>query len=450
MNPIVPRSLVAAILLSSLVAACAAAGYSETSAGVPTAAAIALPVPTPSSADSSGNYTKIEIVPSYVNFMLKPGAGDEQVISVRNRDDHTITVAPVVRQNPYNGPYQLETSWITVSPSQADIPAGESAKFTVRAAVPNDTLRGSYNTQLAFTDEQYPSPYPPSYPNYVHTASLSVVVASGPVIQIDPTYIGDQLEAGNVYRYSVNITNSGSSPVSLSPKVSDNGYWVYSSSGPAEPVLNASSFTLDAPSAIPPGNTATMTVTVHAPPEKSGSYNGYIDLGIDDPSLQEGEGRVSLSFTVWQQPEGAFTRQFSMNSADTITVKLTATPQSYPSPYTGQGSLMREPSFAVSLTGPSGNVAVQQTNREIHGTVSVGTDSGMYGSGKAGEYQQLSTQYIYTFTAQGRPGTWTLSVTPKNTQTFDYAISLGSDQGQSLFSFFQPSGFSGAQGTNLK
>lgn len=450
MNPSLSKCMVAALMLSSLVAVCAAVEYSGTSAGVSTAVAIALPEPTPSG-NSAGNYTKIEIVPSYVHFMLKPGANDEQVITVRNRDDHTITVTPVVRQNPYNGPYQLDNSWVSVSPSQAAIPAGQSAKFTVRTAIPKDTLRGSYTTQLVFTDEQYPSPYPSSYPNYVHSVSLSIDVAATPVIRIDPTYISDQLEAGNVYRYTINLTNAGSSPVALSPKVTDNSYWVYSSSGPTEPVLNASSFTIDAPSAVPPNGNATMTVTVQAPPGKSGSYNGYIDLGIDDPALREGEGRVSLSLTVWQQPAGTFTRQFSLSSADTITVKLTATPQSYPyPPGVVRSSPVSEPSFDITLTGPSGNAAVQQTTKEIRGTVSVGADSTIYGSGKAGEYQQVSTQYIYTFTAQGRPGAWTLAVTPKNTQTFDYAISFGNDQGGSPLSFLQPSYFSGARGTNLE
>ena len=157
MNPSISKCMATALMLCSLVAACAAVEYSGTSMEVQTAVgvaqggpvAIALPAPTPSG-DFAGNYTKIEIVPSYVHFMLKPGASDEQVITVRNRDDHSITVSPVVLQNPYNGLYQLENSWVTISPSQSDIPAGQSAKFTVRATIPNDTLRGSYSTQLCF------------------------------------------------------------------------------------------------------------------------------------------------------------------------------------------------------------------------------------------------------------------------------------------------------------
>ena len=52
---------------------------------------------------------------------------------------------------------------------------------------------------------------------------------SGPVNPDDPTYISDQPEAGNVYRYPITLTISGSSPIALSPKVSNDGYWVYSS-----------------------------------------------------------------------------------------------------------------------------------------------------------------------------------------------------------------------------
>ena len=440
-----------------LIAACAAIEYSGTSTGVQTAVAVAvggpiaipLPEPTPAG-DLTGNYTKLEIMPSYMHFLLKPGAGDEQVVTVRNRDDKTITVSPFIQQNPYNGLYQVEKSWVSITPARVDIQAGQSAKFKILATLPQDTPRGSYNTQIVFTDEQYPTPYPTSYPNYIHAMSLSIDAATTPVIRIDPTYISDQLEAGKEYRYTVNITNTGLAPIPLSPRVGSDNYLVYSSSGPQEPVLTDKAITIDVPSSVPPGGNATMTVTVQVPPGKSGSYNGYIDLGIDDPAVREGEGRVSLGFQVWQQPPGAFTRQFSMSSSDTITVRLTATPQGYPSPGTVRDYPVREPAFDVTLAGPYGNVAVQQVKKEISGTVSVGADPLIYGMGNTGEYQQVSTQYAYTYTTQGRAGAWTLAVTPENTQTFSYTISFGNDQGGSPLSFLQQPYFSGAGGTNLE
>jgi hypothetical protein len=456
MNPSLSKYMVAALMLCSLVAACAAVEYSGTSAGVQTAVAVAqggsvaipLPEPTPAG-DLTGNYTKLEIMPSYIHFLLKPGAGDEQVVTVRNRDDKTITVSPFIQQNPFNGLYQVEKSWVSITPAQADIPTGQSTKFTIRATLPQDTPRGSYNTQIAFTDEQYPSPYPQTYLNYVHTLSLSIDAAITPVIRIDPMYISDQLEAGKEYRYTVNITNTGLIPIPLSPRVGSDNYLVYSSSGPQEPVLTDKTITIDAPSSVPPRGNVTMTVTVQVPPGKSGSYNGYIDLGIDDPAVREGEGRVSLGFQVWQQPSGAFTRQFSMSSPDTITVRLTATPQGYPSPGTVRNYPVREPAFDVTLAGPYGNVAVQQVKKEITGTVSVGADPLIYGIGNAGEYQQVSTQYVYTYTAQGRAGAWTLAVTPKNTQTFGYTISFGSAQDESPLLVPQPTLVWGLRGTNL-
>jgi hypothetical protein len=447
----------AALILCAFVAACAAVEYSGTSAEVQTsvavaqAGAIAIPLPAPTLApDVTGTSTKLEIMPSYIHFLLKPGAGDEQIVTVRNRDNRTIEVSPFIQQNPYNGLYQVENSWVSITPSQADIPAGQSAKFTIRVTLPQDTPRGSYNTQLVFTDEQYPSPYPQTYPNYIHTVSLSIDAATTPVIRIDPTYISDQLEAGQVYRYTINITNAGQAPITLSPRVGSDNYLMYSSSGPMEPVLTNKAITVDAPASVPAKGNVTMTVTVQVPPQKSGSYNGYIDLGIDDPAVREGEGRVSLNFMVWQQPPGAFTRQFSMTTSGTVTVTLTATPQSYPSPGTMRGISAREPAFDVSLTGPYGNTAVQQIKKEIRGTVSVGADPLIYGTGNTGEYQQVSTQYVYTYTAQGGPGAWTLSVTPENTQTFDYTISFGSAQENSLLQFLQPASYSGVSGTNTE
>lgn len=411
---------------------------------------IAIPLPEPTPADNpAGNYTKLEILPTYLHFQLTPGAGDERTVTVRNRDTTTITVSPAVRQNIYSGPYLLETSWISITPATADIPAGQSAKFTIHAALPQDVPRGSYTTQIAFTDEEYPAPYPQASPSYVHAMTLSVDAAALPVIRINPSYISDQLEAGNVYRYAVNLTNNGATPLALSPKIESDNYLRYWSSDPGNPGLNTSAFSIDAPSSIPPHGNATMTVTVRVPPAMSDSYNGYIDLGIDDPGLREGEGRISMNFMIWQQPPGDFTRQFSMRSPDTITLVLTATPQYSPSPEVVQLNPVREPSFDVSLTGPSGSVAVQQVKKEIHGTVSVGMDPRIYGTGTGGMYQTAGTQYAYTYTAPGRPGTWTLAVTPRNTQNFEYTISFGDVRESSPF-FLQPLYNTGSQGTNLK
>ncbi|MFA5332247.1 MAG: hypothetical protein WC342_07700 [Methanoregula sp.] len=446
-----------AFFLCFLVSASTAAVYPGTSTETTSSVAVAYgdPIFIPSSqqdpaGDPAGNYTKLEIMPSYMHFMIRPGENSEQVVTIRNRDKRPVTINPVVRQNIYNGVNQAEKSWISISPAQAVIPAGQSAKFTIRVALPNDTLRGAYNSQVGFTSEQYPSAYPPAYPSYIHSVGISIDAAATPVVRIDPSYINDPLESGEVYRYTVTLTNSGSAPISLSPKISSDNYLIYASSGPVEPALNASSFALKAPTEILPKENATMTLTVNVPARTSGTYSGYIDLGIDDPGLREGEGRVSLLFTVWQQPAGAFTRQFSMSSSDTITIRLTATSPGYPQTGSFRDPPEQEPAFDLLLTGPSGNVAAMLVKKEIRGTVSVGGDPGFYGTPMSNEYLPSGRQYSYTYTAQGWPGQWTLAVIPKNTQTFEYTIGFGNDQAASPVSFLQPAYATSAGQTRSK
>ncbi len=53
----------------------------------------------------------------------------------------------------------MEKEWVTVTPGSAEIEAGGSQKFTVKASVPNDASIGHYGAQIAFTDEVIPSQF---------------------------------------------------------------------------------------------------------------------------------------------------------------------------------------------------------------------------------------------------------------------------------------------------
>ncbi len=170
-----------------------------------------------------------------------------------------------------------------------------------------------------------------------------------------------------------------------------------------------------------------MFVTVKAPAERTGSFYGYIDLGIDNPSVRPGEGQVQLNFQVWQQPQESFKRKFSMTSSDPITVTLTATGQlQYPG--TERDPPAQEPSFRISLAGPNGIAGVHRVSEDLRGTVTLsGSAYGIYGNTNPGEYQDMVPQYVFTYSAAGAPGEWTLEVMPENTQTFSYEISLGKE-----------------------
>ena len=425
--------LMAAVMACFLIAGAGGqlvpAGESQASqANATDSGMIPLPVPTLApGADMTGNFTKLDILPSYSQLSLKPGESKEVTVTVRNRDTKTVALRPSVKSQPYGSPYILDSSWITITPATADVPAGGSAKFTVKASVPSDTLRGSYNTMIVFTDEQYPSAYPTPYPSYIHQMSLGLNVVSPPVVQIGTPSISDQVESGKEYHYSVDIRNTGNNAIRLNPKIGSDSYPMYGPSGVQEPALTESDFSLNAPSALQPGATGTMNVAVNVPADASGYYNGYIDLGIDDPALMEGEGRVMLNFIVWRQPPEPFIRKFTLDTADPISIELSSG-ISYTTPLPA-GTLsqmpVREPTFETLLTGPEGNVLIHPVQKVIKGTVNLGGDPTVAITPQTGTYQETNVQYVVTYTAQGKPGAYQLSVMPKNAQSFDYKISLG-------------------------
>jgi len=388
---------------------------------------ISLPPATPSP-DIMENFTRLDILPSYAQLSLKPGESRETTVTVRNRDTKSVTLTPVVRSLPIGTPFIVDRSWITITPAKADVPVGESARFTVKATVPADTLRGSYNALVVFTDEQLPAPYPVSYPGYIHQMNLGLNVVSPPVIQIGTPYITDQLESGKQYQYHVDLKNTGNSAIRLNPKMGSDMYPVYGPSGIQDPALTDSAFSIHAPSSLPPGATGTLDVTVLVPAASSGYYNGYIDLGIDDPSLMEGEGRVMMNFAVWKQPPEPFVKTFTLDSSDPIAVELTSGLSYTMPPVTSgmpAGMPLRIPGFEASLTGPDGAVALSPALKIIRGSVNVGSDPAIAAPAQGGTYQETNPQYVVTYTAAGKPGTWRLSVMPKNTQSFDYKITLG-------------------------
>jgi uncharacterized membrane protein len=291
---------------------------------------------------SSVNYTRLEIMPSYLNFVVEPGGSKDLTVTVRNRESRAALVRPVVRVQPYGGPYVAETSWTKVSPASAEIPAGESVKFTVTVAVPDGTLRGSYSSLVTFTDEAYPTPYPQPVPNYIHTLGLSINVASSPVVQIGTPSISDQVEAGNEYLYTIDVRNRGSVPLGLNARLGDEGYPVYGPYGPQEPPLSAGDFSITAPSIIQPGRNGTVTLKVNVPQNASGYFNGNLDLGIDDPSIRLEENRVQLYFLIWKQPEGGFAKTFTIARHEPVTVELTS---AYPmmNPVSADGAARQAP-----------------------------------------------------------------------------------------------------------
>ncbi len=377
-------------------------------------------------AEQAINFTKIEISPQYGNLRLQPGESKEITVTVRNKEKKAVSVKPNVVMFPYGG-YMVDTEWITVTPASSEVPAGGSQKFTVKASVPIDASIGNSGIQIAFTDEVIPTPYPQPVPSYVHAFQLSVDVWTTPKLQIMTPYISDQLEAGKEYDYEIKLKNTGNQATGISPKLGNDNMYYSGPYGITTPALVDDSISITAPKSVPAGTTGTVKIHVKVPGDAKGYYNGYIDLGIDDPSVRDWEGRVNLNFNIWKQPTEAFVKSFSLKEAAPIIIEVTSNSYyGYPLA-NGQGSNAntKEPSFETSLTGPGGKAELKVTKTVIKGNVNMGGDRPPWEIDSASIYQEMGLQHVETYRTDGSSGEWKLSVLPRNTQGFDYSITIG-------------------------
>jgi len=395
--------------------------------GIVSIIALPMPVPTPPMRDME-NITKIDISPGYGNSRLQPGESKSMKVAVRNKDNRAVAVRPRLVIPPYSE-YMMETEWITITPESVEIPAGGSQRFTINISVPKNASTGYYNGQVVFTDEVIPVSYPEPVPNYIHYFSLSIDVWALPKIQITPSYINDQIEAGKEYDYEVNLKNTGDEAIAINPIIGSDVYY----GGPygTSTALTDDAITITAPQNVPANTTEVVRIHVSVPPEARGYYSGWIDLGIDDPAVRQGEGRVNLNINIWTAPTVPFVKNFSLREAASITIDVTGSsyqtypyPVPYPAPVSVQGVMTREPSFEVSLEGVGGNVELNLTKKVIKGSVSIGSGSILPGNNEV-TYQDMNSQYIETYKANVSAGNWSLKVLPRNTQTFDYTITVG-------------------------
>ncbi len=379
------------------------------------------------------NFTKIEINPRYGNFRLQPGNSKEISVTITNKEKKPVSVKPGIEIPPY-GEYLMEKEWMTVTPESAEIPAGGSQKFTVKASVPEDATPGYYNAQVKFTDEEIPSPYPQPFPNYVHAFQLSIDVWTPPQIQILKPYISDQLEAGKEYDYTIKLKNVADKTIAISPKITRDDYMYYGPYGTAEPAFKDDAITIKAPAEIAAGQTAEVNVHVIVPAEAKGNYQGAIDLGMaDQPSRDMYANRINLQFGVWKQPTEPFVKSFTANEATPVTVEVNSNLlngiYSYIGYASGAAKSDKTPSFTVELNGPDNKpITLKKTKAVIKGGISLGGMDSMYPpweSESEGIYQEMGIQYIETYSADVPAGDMKLSILPRDTQSFEYTITIG-------------------------
>jgi hypothetical protein len=386
---------------------------------------------------------------------MKPGDSESFTVTVVNNDNKTIELKPRILITPYTQ-YFMNESWISINPSEKSLKPGEKVEFEVKVSIPKDTSVGSYAVLLAFSDKVPEGDVAGIYPNFPGTMQLNVQLWVPPVVQILTPYVNDLVEAGKDYTYEIKLRNTGDQDIAISPKLTEGGIIYYGASssstssssvsssimppsaGPGQAFGNEA-ITIEAPEMIKAGQTAVVKLTLAVPANAKGSYSGSLDLHIDDPGIING-GSVPLNFRILPVLKAPYETTFEAGTNDPITVEVTAYQYGY-GIYTAGGNQDITPSFIISLKDPSGKeVKPVLVSTKSIGSVSIVDDtypqprplleksSNVVDStvtSNEGSYQGGTTTFVETYTAPGAAGKWTLAILPKNTENFEYSVTIG-------------------------
>ena len=420
-----------------------------------------------------GNYTVHDINPSYYSVYLMPGENETFNVSFRNEGNETLDIAPKVVAPSDDYYYDVvNESWITILPENVTVSPGVEQNFTIEVSVPGDAENGEYEAQIAFTNDTYPDGYEtPVYiqesaegynnslssegysdslsakgysdslsaegysdslsaggysdPMYVNVMHLWVSVPVRPKLDLQTSYISDTIEPGKEYVYAVKIKNVAGRDVTIDPRVMKYEVYDYSFE---EPAFSDDTIEISAPSTIKAGEIANMTIRVPVPENASGSYNAYIDMNPDGEENDGSVPQISLSFTVDKQPTDPYVKTFNTTTADPITLEVSTETS-------GQDDSVRispekeEPSFEINLKCNSSPVNLTFVKTAESGAVySQGYIFPVWATEDSSSYQSDSRKYTETYRADGAIGTWELTILPKNTNSFDYSITVGESE----------------------
>jgi hypothetical protein len=389
-------------------------------------------------------FEKIRVDPAYKYLELKPGDSKNFTVTVENKDNRTIELKPKPLITPYTENF-INESWVSISPSEKALKPGEKQEFQVKIDIPKDADLGNYAVLIAFTEKVPEGDVAGYYPSFPGTMQLNVQVWVKPSVQILTPYVNDLVEAGKDYTYEIKLRNTGDKDIAISPELTEEGGIIYAenvatSAGMPQQAFGDNAIRVEAPDKIKAGQTAIVKLTLTVPANAKGSYSGSLDLNIDDPGIREYEEIVSLSFHVLPVPEKPYENTFDVGTDGPITLEIKAYQYGY-GLYTTGGNRNLKPSFNVSLIDPSGNeVTPVLVNTKYSGSITIVDDTypqPLYPvpymsrfrdnmkTSDHGNYQGGTTTFVETYTVPGAMGKWTLSVLPKNTENFEYTVTIG-------------------------
>ncbi|MGB9940297.1 hypothetical protein [Methanosarcina sp.] len=372
------------------------------------------------------DYTVHFIDPSYYYVYLMPGDSETFNASFRNDGSETLDITPKVVASPY-GYYNLDESWIKISPANMTVSPGINQDFAIEVSVPEDAESGEYQTQIVFTDDIYPVYSDPVYiqedtdPQYVNVINLGISVPVRPKLELQTSYISDTIEPEKEYVYGIKIKNVAGKDVTIDPKIVN--YDEYSN----QPAFSDDIIEISAPSTIKAGEIDDMTFRVPVPKNASGSYNAFIEMNADGKENDGSVPQITLSFTVDKQPSVPYVKTFKTVNANPITIEVSTATYDPDTPRISPEKEM--PAFEMNLKCDSSPVNLTLVKATESGTVyAQGYSFPIWSLEDGSGYQSYNTQYIETYKVPGAIGAWELTILPKNTNSFDYSITVGDSE----------------------
>jgi hypothetical protein len=357
-----------------------------------------------------GNETVNSVIPSYYSTYLSAGANTQFTVTFTNQGNKTLNLIPKVVATP-NSINNIDESWITISPTNATVAPGATQKFEIIENVPIDTESGYYQGILAFTDNLVPSST-----NYADATQLDTSVQAQPKIELQTSYISDNIEAGKDYTYQVKIKNVAKKDITIDPKLTSYNY------GYAQ-AFSDDAIQVCAPKTIKVGEVTNVTIIVRVPENATGSYNGNINMNVNGNENDGSSPQIGLGFSVSQQPTVPYVKIFDTSTDSPITIEVSY--QDYSDTGLRISPKNEKPAVELGLIRNSSPVNMTLVKSVESGSPSFGSSYPIWAIENGNFYQDYSTSHVETYKVSGAIGNWKLTILPKHLANFGYSITIG-------------------------